>query len=73
MDFRLARGPLTSESSQENDLSFHCFNVAFSMFGRRVLVAPDVQRCLRELMSPCIAVIAIFALGIESHAETCPH
>ena len=73
MDFGLARGPLTSESSQEHYLSFHRFNVVFGTFGWSVLVAPDVQRGLREFMPPRVAVIAIFSLSVESHAEPCPH
>ena len=73
VDLGLARRPLTSESRQENYLSFHSFNVAFGMFDRRVLMAPYVQFCLRELVPPRVAVIAIFSRSVEPHPETCPH
>lgn len=42
VDFGLAGGPLTSEARQENYLSFHSFDIAFGVFGRRVVMAPDV-------------------------------
>ena len=73
VDFGLAHGPLTSKSGQENDLSFHRLNVVFSMFDRRVLVAPDVQHCLRVTVSPRIPVIAMHPRGPESRAEASPH
>jgi hypothetical protein len=62
MNFCLASGPLTRQPRQENDFSFHGFDIAVRAQLWWVLVAPDVQCCLSELVPPSVATLEKFCV-----------
>jgi hypothetical protein len=52
MNLGLMKRPLSGTPNKKHHFSLNCFHIQFSVVNRHVLMAPDIQVCLGDTMSP---------------------
>lgn len=69
MNLSLEFRPLTSLSNQVDDFGFNRFDVQAWIAFRRVAVTPYIQAGRRQLMPPCVSVIAVLSRSIPPQTQ----